>query len=99
MTFTQTILELLTTEMPLILALTLGVVEVFKRIMNWHKEENAEKKRFLPLVSVIIGIIFGLLIIGLDKIGFILGLIGGLGASGLWDFGSSTISLVKGNKE
>ena len=98
MNIIQTILDLLTSTLPLTMALTLGVTEVIKRGFGWEKEENAHNKRYLPMVSVLIGIGFGTLLISADRTGIVIGLIAGLSASGIWDFGSNAIDLIRPKK-
>lgn len=92
---TTTIIELLSSNLPFIMALTLGITEVLKRLAGWNSEENLNKKRFLPLIALITGMSFGVLIISPDTTGLVIGMIAGLGASGLWDFGTSTVSIIK----
>lgn len=48
--------------------------------------------RWLPLASLIIGIIFGLLFIGLSLIGALCGIALGLAAVGLYEFGRTTVA-------
>jgi hypothetical protein len=48
--------------------------------------------RFIPVVSMVIGIIFGLAIIDCSIYGGLAGLISGLAGTGLWEFGKTTIA-------
>lgn len=53
---------------------------------------NAIYERFLPLVSLVIGVILGGLTIGWSVLGILAGLIFGLSASGFYDLGKKTIA-------
>lgn len=61
--------------------LVTGIVEVIKRA-------TAVESRWLPLISVAVGAGVGLLIVGLSVYGAVVGVVMGLAATGLWEFGS-----------
>ncbi|MCX6785905.1 MAG: hypothetical protein NTZ18_03595 [Candidatus Komeilibacteria bacterium] len=48
--------------------------------------------RYLPLISIGIGIGFGCLVVGISLTGGMIGLLLGLGATGLFELGKSTIA-------
>lgn len=61
--------------------LVTGVVEVIKRT-------SPVTSRFLPLISVAVGLVLGLLVFGLSVFGAVAGVTIGLAATGLWEFGN-----------
>jgi hypothetical protein len=69
----------------LVSALTLSLVQVVKEVLP---DLN---KRWVPLFSLAIGIGFGILFIGVTVAGFVIGLIAGLSAIGLWEVGKTTV--------
>ena len=68
--------------------LIVGLVEIIKRIFN----NDDFNKRWLPALSVVIGLVVGLVVVELSITGALVGLILGLGATGLWEFGKTTIA-------
>ena len=68
-----------------LLPLVTGVTEIIKRAIPIDN-------RFLPIVSACIGVATGLVILELSLIGGAVGLILGLGAVGLWEFGKTTVA-------
>ncbi len=77
--------QILVGAVGIVLPLVTGIVEIIKRTTNVDE-------RFLPLTSVIVGIALGLFIIDLSVTGGVAGLIIGLGATGLWEFGKTTVA-------
>lgn len=69
------------------LPLVTGLVEVVKRALG-----EKLPTRFVPLLSVAVGAIVGLLVIQLTVTGAVVGIVLGLGATGLWEFGKTTIA-------
>jgi hypothetical protein len=69
----------------LILPLVIGVTEVLKRTLDITQ-------RYMPLTSTLVGIAVGLVFVQLSVIGGGVGLILGLAACGLWDFGKKTVA-------
>jgi len=61
--------------------LVTGIVEVIKRA-------TAIETNWLPLISVAVGSLVGLLVVGVSVYGAVVGVIMGLAATGLWEFGS-----------
>lgn len=86
MTETKFIQDLLVTS-SWALPLVVGLVEVIKRALA--KKLDA---RYLPLISIIIGLAVGLVAIKLSIAGGIVGVILGLGGVGLWEFGKNTVA-------
>jgi hypothetical protein len=68
------------------LPLVTGIVEVIKKA--WPTLST----RFVPLISVMVGITTGLILIEATIVGGVVGLIIGLGAVGLWEFGKTTVA-------
>jgi len=68
-----------------LLPLVVGLVEV-------AKEAVKIPARFLPLASVLIGLVVGLIVIQLSVIGGVAGVVLGLGGVGLWEFGKTTVA-------
>jgi hypothetical protein len=64
-----------------------GLVQVIRVATN-----NALYERYLPALSVVIGVILGIVVIGVGVPGIIAGLIFGLSASGFYDLGKKTIA-------
>lgn len=62
----------------LLIPLTTGIVEVIKRAIP------EKYRQYTPFVSIVVGIILGILTIGISQAGIIAGIVVGLGASGLW---------------
>jgi|GEM_PF-4641082 len=69
----------------LISPIATGVTEVIKKALN-------TPDRFAPLVSLIVGLGFGLLLIELSIFGALAGIMSGLAGTGLWEFGKTTIA-------
>lgn len=65
--------------------LVTGLVEVAKRAFKIGQ-------RFMPLTAVILGLVAGLLFVEVSVIGGGVGVILGLAACGLWDFGKKTVA-------
>lgn len=77
----------------IIAPIALALTEVAKRVMGWEKE-NVNAKRFLPLVSMVLGVC-GAWVISpyATNVEIIInGLLAGLVACGVYDFGSKTIA-------
>jgi hypothetical protein len=73
---------------PFLTAIVVGLVQAIKTIFN-----NSEAiKRYAPAISVAFGLAIGLVFIEASAIGGLMGVIIGLAASGLWDFGKTTIA-------
>lgn len=72
--------------LPLLVALATGVTEVIKRALA------LDSNRFLPLISVIVGGGFGALLLGVTVPAVVVGIIGGLAGTGLWEFGKTTVA-------
>lgn len=66
--------------------LIIGLVQVLKESLNLDK-------RFIPLLSVGLGLFFGMIAIQTSITGAIVGLIIGLSSTGLWEFGKRTINI------
>jgi len=62
-----------------------GLVEVFSK-----KAFNLPQ-RFIPASAIVFGVATGLVMIGLNIVGAVAGVLIGLAATGLWEFGSRTI--------
>lgn len=74
---------------PLLVAITIGITEVFKRLM-----ENASiVKRVTPAVSLLLGLLLAMGFYGLNMQSMAIGLVIGLTSCGLW---SSSKAVVKG---
>lgn len=69
----------------IIIPLITGLVQVIKSVFYIDS-------RYIPLIDLIFGIGAGLVFVGLSPIGAIVGIMLGLGANGLWEFGSKTIA-------
>jgi len=67
-----------------LVALTIGLVEVIKRI-------NIIQERFLPAISLIMGSILYVSLNGISVKTLIIGIAIGLSSSGLFDIGKKTI--------
>lgn len=67
------------------LPLVVGLVEVVKKTTK-------VSERWQPLTSVIIGLLVGLIIVSFSITGAVVGVIIGLSATGLWEFGKTTIA-------
>jgi len=67
------------------LPLVTGLVEVIKKATNIGQ-------RWIPILSVAIGAGVGLLIVQVSVIGAVVGIVLGLGATGLWELGKTTIA-------
>jgi len=74
------------------LPLVTGLVQVVK-------SANFLADRYIPAASVLIGIIIGILLIQLSVVGAFVGLILGLGATGLWEFGKTTVAGISTKNE
>lgn len=68
------------------LPIVTGLVQIFK----WTFPKL--NTRFIPAVSIVLGIATSLLIIECTAIGVVVGIILGLGATGLWEFGKTTVA-------
>lgn len=79
-----TIQELLTNAAWIVPVIT-GLVQVIKY-------PNAINEKYLPAISLVIGILFGGFAIGWTILGIIGGIIFGLSASGFYDLGKKTIA-------
>ena len=82
-----TIQDLLGTAMWAV-PLVAGLTEVIKRTVSVDK-------KYMSAISVLIGIIIGLLISGPTASGAIIGVIIGLSATGLWEVGKTTKKAVQ----
>lgn len=80
----QTVTELITTA-AWATPLVTGLVQVIKTTLKLES-------RWVPATSVATGVAVALLVIGLTPTAAIVGIIFGLTASGLYDFGKRTIS-------
>ena len=69
-----------------LLPLVTAVTEIIKRALP------GLDTRYIPVVSSIVGVVAGLFILELSLIGGVTGLILGLGATGLWEFGKTTLA-------
>lgn len=65
-----------------------GIVEVIKRALKI----SGDNTRWIPLIAVLTGLVFGLFLIQMTVIGATVGIIFGLGSVGLWEVGSKTIA-------
>jgi hypothetical protein len=64
----------------------LGIVQVIKLSLPKLDE------RYMPVVSVITGIVMGMITIGFSILGGFVGLLLGLSAAGLWDVGKKSVA-------
>jgi hypothetical protein len=69
-----------------IIPIVTGIVAAIKAMVP----ESAA--RFMPAVSILVGVTISLLIFGFTVPGGVVGLIIGLGATGLWEAGKTTIA-------
>ena len=65
-----------TEQFAIIIPVILGLVEVAKRV--------GLKRRYLPLLSVTLGVVAGYFYVAPNTIGVLMGVVGGLSASGLF---------------
>ena len=86
-----TTLQQLITQASWALPLVTGIVAVIR-------QTGIVGDRWLPAVSTIAGIAVGILIIQVSITGAVVGLILGLGATGLWEFGKTTVANARAVK-
>ncbi len=67
------------------LPLVTGIVEVVKKTVQLPE-------RWTPATAVAVGVGIGLLVVAPSVTGAVVGLILGLGATGLWEFGKITVA-------
>jgi len=65
-----------------------GLTAVVRKVFN-------VADRFVPGVSVVLGLAGGLILVELSIFGGLVGIISGLAATGLWEFGKNTVGLGK----
>jgi hypothetical protein len=68
------------------------IVPVITGLVQVIKAWNTINEKYLPAVSIVIGVIIGGFAIGWSIIGIIGGIIFGLSASGFYDLGKKTIA-------
>lgn len=68
-------------------------VPLIMAIVQALKQSGMDSK-YAPLVSISIGLLFGLLVVNMGVEGLVQGLIAGLAASGLWSSGKATIQTL-----
>lgn len=70
------------------LPLVTGLTEVVKRVLGL----GGEQLRWVPLIALVIGAIVGVVVISTSITGIVAGIIVGLGSTGLWEVGKTTIA-------
>lgn len=81
-----TIVQELLVHLAFIVPLATGVTEVIKRAAN------VTNPRWLPLISTVVGAVTGGVLLGWNTPSLIVGVIGGLAGTGLWEFGKTTVA-------
>lgn len=73
-------------ELVILVPLATGLTEVIKRALA------LENPRFIPAISVVLGGGLSVLLLGASVPAVVVGIIGGLSGTGLWEFGKTTIA-------
>lgn len=66
-----------------------GIIAIAR---NWIADEL--EPRYIPIISVLAGVVLSLLLIQLSTLGFIVGLAVGLASTGLYELGKNTKQLL-----
>ena len=77
-------------DIPFLIALTIGLTEIIKRLAGLKEEFG---KRFIPAIALLSGVALTLLWLGQSNESILKGIFIGLSGSGLW----SQIKTIKGN--
>lgn len=85
MTITTETLQQAIISASILLPILTGIIAAIRQAFNIPS-------RWVPLLSVILGIILSLLFMQLTVYGALIGIICGLGATGLWEFGKTTVA-------
>lgn len=71
---------------------TAWIVPVITGLVQVIKGGNWIVEKYLPLVSIAVGIALSLVVVGSSMLGVLVGLMFGLAASGFYDLGKKTIA-------
>lgn len=80
----QVIQDLVTSWSILLIPIVLGLTQAIKSILG-----ESLSGKWAPVISLGSGVVLGLLVVGLDRTGAIVGIVIGLSASGLWSAAKS----------
>jgi len=75
----DSILKLVESYIVILIPITLGITEIVKRVLP-----ESILLKWTPLISMAIGVLSSMLVVGVTKNGILVGIIVGLSASGLW---------------
>lgn len=81
---TNTIMDLVSSYAVIVIPIITGLIAVVKKALP----ETIQQK-FLPLISIILGIAASFLVAGVSRDSSVMGIIMGLSASGLWSTATS----------
>lgn len=75
----QELMKLVNSYVVILIPMTLGITQMVKRALP-----SAILSKISPIISLLVGVLSSLLVVGLTKQAAIIGIIIGLSASGLW---------------
>jgi len=91
MTNIEIVKELLV-NLAILVPLATGLTMVIKGALGINSETPKSEKRYVPVISVVVGGVCGALLIGVSIPAIVVGIIAGLSGIGLWEVGKTSVA-------